>query len=102
MIIPAGCYQAVAEKAFEALEPEVSVVEETTEELHDLHSQQHTLVQRKISFEEELEMGEVISTRDIKKVLGMWEKVVEFVDKNYPEKVATKLTNSFRQSVKKI
>ena len=43
----------------------------TTEELHDLHSQQHTVVQRKISFEEEPEMEEVISTRDIK-ILGMW------------------------------
>lgn len=34
-------------------------------------------------------MVEVISTRDIKEILGMWEKVVEFVDKNHPEKVAT-------------
>ncbi|XP_015435170.1 PREDICTED: tigger transposable element-derived protein 1-like [Dufourea novaeangliae] len=109
--------EAVAERAFEGLEPEVSVVEEivslgksmglevderdvnglveeqsqelTTEELHDLHSQRHTVVQRKISFEEEPEMEEVISTRDIKEILGMWEKVVEFVDKNHPEKVAT-------------
>ncbi|XP_015429411.1 PREDICTED: tigger transposable element-derived protein 1-like [Dufourea novaeangliae] len=109
--------EAVAERAFEGLEPEVSVVEEivslgksmglevderdvnelveeqsqelTTEELHDLHSQQHTVVQRKMSFEEEPEMEEVISTRDIKEILGMWEKVVEFVDKNHPEKVAT-------------
>ncbi|XP_015437248.1 PREDICTED: tigger transposable element-derived protein 1-like [Dufourea novaeangliae] len=109
--------EAVAERAFEGLESEVSVVEEivslgksmglevdkrdvnelveeqsqelTTEELHDLHSQQHTVVQRKMSFEEEPEMEEVISTRDIKEILGMWEKVVEFVDKNHPEKVAT-------------
>jgi hypothetical protein len=109
--------EAVAERAFEGLEPEVSVVEEivslgksmglevderdvnelveeqsqelTTEELHDLYSQQHTVVQRKIGFEEEPEMEEVISTRDIKEILGMWEKVVEFVDKNHPEKVAT-------------
>lgn len=72
---------AVAEGAFKGLEPEVSVVEEivslgksmglevderdvnelveeqslelTTEELHDLHSQQHTVVQQKIIFEEE-------------------------------------------------
>ncbi|KFM77792.1 Tigger transposable element-derived protein 1, partial [Stegodyphus mimosarum] len=97
--------EAVAERAFEGLAPEVSVVEEivslrksmglkvderdvnklveeqvqklTTEELHDLHSQQHTVVQRKISFEEEIEMEEVILTRDIKEILGMWEKVVE-------------------------
>ncbi|XP_067138051.1 cytochrome P450 4C1-like [Centruroides vittatus] len=61
----------------------------TTEELHDLHSQQHTVVQRKISSEEKPEMEEVISTRDIKEILEMWEKVVEFVDKNHPEKVAT-------------
>ncbi|XP_035210407.1 tigger transposable element-derived protein 1-like [Stegodyphus dumicola] len=108
--------EAVAERAFEGFEPEMSVVEEivslgksmglevderdvkelveeqsqklTTEELHDLHSQQHTMVQRKISFEEEPEMEEVIPTRDTK-ILGMWEKVVEFVDKNHPEKVAT-------------
>ncbi|XP_067123812.1 tigger transposable element-derived protein 1-like [Centruroides vittatus] len=109
--------EAVVERAFEGLEPEVSVVEKivslgksmglevderdvnelveeqsqelTTEELHDLHSQQQTVVQRKISFEEEPEMEEVISTRDIKEILAMWEKVVEFVDKNHPEKVAT-------------
>jgi hypothetical protein len=51
--------------------------------------EKHTVVQRKIGFEEEPEMEEVISTRDIKEILGMWEKVVEFVDKNHPEKVAT-------------
>lgn len=89
---------AVAEGAFKGLEPEVSVVEEivslgksmglevderdvnelveeqslelTTEELHDLHSQQHTVVQQKIIFEEEPEVEEVISTRDIKEILG--------------------------------
>lgn len=109
--------EAVAERAFEGLEPEVSEVEEivslgksmglevderdvnelveepsqelTTEELDELHSQQHTVDQRKISSEQDPEMVEVISTRDIKEILGMWEKVVEFVDKNHPEKVAT-------------
>ena len=34
-------------------------------------------------------MEEVISTRDIKEILGMWKKFVEFVDENHPEKVAT-------------
>ena len=43
----------------------------TTEELHDLLSQQHTVVQRKFSFEEEPEMEEVISTRDIEEVLAL-------------------------------
>ncbi|XP_035204883.1 tigger transposable element-derived protein 1-like [Stegodyphus dumicola] len=109
--------EVVAERAFEGLEPKVSVVEElvslgksmslevderdvnelieeesqelSTKELHDLHLQQHTVVQRKISFEEEPEMEEVIPTRDIKQILEMWENVVEFVDKNHREKVAT-------------
>lgn len=34
-------------------------------------------------------MVEIISIRDVKDMLGMWENVLEFVYKNRPEKVAT-------------
>ena len=34
-------------------------------------------------------MEEVISTREIKEILGMWERVSQFVEKKHPEKVAT-------------
>ncbi|XP_058061708.1 tigger transposable element-derived protein 1-like [Anopheles bellator] len=47
----------------------------TTEELHDLLSQQHTVAQPEISFQEEPDMEAVISTRDIKEILGMWQKL---------------------------
>jgi hypothetical protein len=44
---------------------------------------------KKMMMSIELKREQVISTRDIKEILGMWEKVVKFVDKNHPEKVAT-------------
>ncbi|UYV74920.1 hypothetical protein LAZ67_12001808 [Cordylochernes scorpioides] len=93
--------EAVAERIYEELEPGVSVEEEivsmgksmgleveerdvnelieehtqelTTEEIQELQSQQHTEVMQVIGFEESEE--EVISTREIKEILGMWEKV---------------------------
>ena len=34
-------------------------------------------------------MEEVISTSEIKEILGMWERVSQFVEKKHPEKVAT-------------
>ncbi|UYV64177.1 K02A2.6-like [Cordylochernes scorpioides] len=40
-----------------------------------------------IGFEESEE--EVISTSEIKEILGMWERVSQFVEKKHPEKVAT-------------
>ena len=35
------------------------------------------------------EEEEVISTSEIKEILGMWERVSQFVEKKHPEKVAT-------------
>ncbi|UYV68704.1 hypothetical protein LAZ67_6000488 [Cordylochernes scorpioides] len=60
----------------------------TTEEIQELQSQQHTEVMQVIGFEESEE--EVISTSEIKEILGMWERVSQFVEKKkHPEKVAT-------------
>ena len=56
----------------------------TTEELQELQSQQHSGVLQEIGFEEE-----VISTSEIKEILGMWESVSQFVEKKHLEKVAT-------------
>ncbi|GFT17162.1 HTH CENPB-type domain-containing protein [Nephila pilipes] len=42
---------------------------------------------QEIGFEESEE--EVISTSEIKEILGMWERVSQFVEKKHPEKVAT-------------
>ncbi|GIY62867.1 hypothetical protein CDAR_122691 [Caerostris darwini] len=106
--------EAVAERIYEELEPGVSVEEEivslgksmgleveerdvnelieeytqelTTEEIQELQSQRHTEVMQEIGFEESEE--EVISTSEIKEILGMWESVSQFVEK-HPEKVAT-------------
>lgn len=108
--------EAVAERIYEELEPGMSVEEEivslgksmgleveerdvnelveehtqelTTEEIQELQSQQHTEVMQEIGFEES-EEEEVISTSEIKEILGMWERVSQFVEKKHPEKVAT-------------
>ena len=61
----------------------------TTDELQELQSQQHSGVLQEIGFEEEPEVEEVISTSEIKEILGMWERVSQFVEKKHPEKVAT-------------
>ncbi|GFS73947.1 tigger transposable element-derived protein 1 [Nephila pilipes] len=107
--------EAVAERIYEELEPGMSVEEEivslgksmgleveerdvnelieehtqelTTEEIQELQSQQHTEVMQEIGFEKSEE--EVISTSEIKEILGMWERVSQFVEKKHPEKVAT-------------
>ncbi|GIY54166.1 hypothetical protein CDAR_446231 [Caerostris darwini] len=104
--------EAVAERIYEELEPGVSVEEEivslgksmgveveerdvnelieeytqelTTEEIQELQSQQHTEVMQEIGFEESEE--EVISTSEIKEILGMWESVSQFVEKKTPRK----------------
>lgn len=109
--------ESVAERTFEGFEPEMPVEEEivslgksmglvmderdvnelveehsqelTTEELQELQSQQHSGVLQEIGFEEEPEVEEVISTSEIKEILGMWERVSQFVEKKHPEKVAT-------------
>ena len=60
-----------------------------TEELQELQSLQHSGVLQEIGFEEEPEVEEVISTSEIKEILGMWERVSQFVEKKHPEKVAT-------------
>ncbi|UYV73520.1 hypothetical protein LAZ67_10003933 [Cordylochernes scorpioides] len=102
----------VAERIYEELEPGVSVEEEivslgksmgleveerdvnelieehtqelTTEEIQELQSQQHTEVMQVIGFEESEE--EVISTSEIKEILGMWERVSQFVEKKNSQK----------------
>ncbi|GFT57167.1 uncharacterized protein NPIL_221721 [Nephila pilipes] len=47
--------------------------------------EQGVQVMQEIGFEEE----EVISTSEIKEILGMWERVSQFVEKKHPEKVPT-------------
>ena len=54
----------------------------TTEELQ---SQQHTQVRQEMGYEKE----EVTSTSEIKEILGMRERVSQFVEKKHPGKVAT-------------
>ncbi|GBM85363.1 hypothetical protein AVEN_91068-1 [Araneus ventricosus] len=109
--------ESVAERTFEGFEPEVPVEEEivslgksmglvmderdvnelieehsqelTTEELQELQSQQHSGVLQEIGFEEEPEVEDTISTSEIKEILGMWERVSQFVEKKHPEKFAT-------------
>ena len=61
----------------------------TTKELEKLLSQQHTEVPQEIGFEEEPEVEEVISTIEIKGILGMWGRVSHFMKKKNPGKVAT-------------
>ncbi|GLV39303.1 hypothetical protein CBL_13837 [Carabus blaptoides fortunei] len=103
--------KVVSEIDFERFEPEASVVEEiiylgkslglemeegdineliaehskvlTTEELKKLQMQQHAEV-----LQDAEEVSEVISTKEMKEVLGMWAKVSDFIKKK-PEKVAT-------------
>ncbi|XP_039624723.1 tigger transposable element-derived protein 1-like [Polypterus senegalus] len=59
----------------------------TMKELKELQAQQHTEVLQEISDAEEAE--EVISTSEIKEMLGMWEKLSDFIQKKHPEKVST-------------
>ncbi|GBM25870.1 Tigger transposable element-derived protein 1 [Araneus ventricosus] len=101
--------ESVAERTFEGFKPEVPVKEEivslgksmglvmderdmnelveehsqelTTEELQELQSQQHSGVLQEIGFEEEPEVEDTISTSEIKEILGMWERVSQFVEK---------------------
>ena len=55
-----------------------------------LQSQQHTEVLQEIVYEQESEEEEeVISASEIKKILGMWERASQFVEKKLPEKVLT-------------
>ncbi|KAK4324160.1 hypothetical protein Pmani_005163 [Petrolisthes manimaculis] len=61
----------------------------TTEELTELHMQQHTEVLQEIHSEEEETEPKEVNTSAIKEVLGMWEKITEFVEKEHPEKLST-------------
>ena len=109
--------EVVSERDFEGFKPEAAVVEEivslgksmglevdegdvnelveehseelTTEELKELQTQQHTKVLHEIGTAEEPEAEEVISTSEIKEMLGMWERLSEFIERKHPEKVAT-------------
>ncbi|XP_015417010.1 PREDICTED: tigger transposable element-derived protein 1-like [Myotis davidii] len=58
----------------------------TTQELKELQTQQHTEVLQEIDDMEEEE--EVISIGEIKEMLGMWEKLSDFIQKKHPEKIA--------------
>ncbi|XP_059549399.1 tigger transposable element-derived protein 1 isoform X1 [Myotis daubentonii] len=107
--------EVVSETDFERLEPEAAVVEEivslgksmgldvdegdinelmeehseelTTQELKELLTQQHTEVLQEIDDTEEEE--EVISVSEIKEMLGVWEKLSDFIQKKHLEKIAT-------------
>ncbi|XP_070268928.1 tigger transposable element-derived protein 1 isoform X2 [Myotis yumanensis] len=107
--------EVVSETDFERLEPEAAVVEEivslgksmgldmdegdinelieerseelTTQELKELQAQQHTEVLQEIDDTEEEE--EVISVSEIKEMLGVWEKLSDFIQKKHLEKIAT-------------
>ena len=63
----------------------------TTEELQELQSQQHSGVLQEIGFEEEPGVEEVISTREIKEILGMWERV----SRNTPKKLQLVVHRSY-------
>ena len=56
---------------------------------------QHTEVLQEISCEEEVEPEQVISTREIKDILAMWEKLSSFIEKKHPEKVSTGRASAF-------
>ncbi|XP_059540726.1 uncharacterized protein LOC132228401 [Myotis daubentonii] len=58
----------------------------TTQELKELQTQQHTEVLQEIN---DMEEEEVISVSEIKEMLGMWEKLSDFIQKKHPEKIAT-------------
>ncbi|XP_066231909.1 zinc finger MYM-type protein 6 isoform X4 [Saccopteryx leptura] len=109
--------EVVSERDFEGFEPEVSVVEEivslgksmglevneediddliekhseelTTEELKELQQQQQRMEVLQEVSREKPEVDEVISTSEIKEILGTWEKIKQFIEKTHPEKVAT-------------
>lgn len=58
-----------------------------------LQRHQHMEVLQEIGDAEEADW--VISTSEIKEILGMWEKLSDFIPKKYPEKVATGATTLF-------
>ncbi|XP_015415779.1 PREDICTED: uncharacterized protein LOC107182194 [Myotis davidii] len=58
----------------------------TTQELKELQTQQHTEVLQGIDDTEE---EAAISISEIKEMLGMWEKLSDFIQKKHPEKIAS-------------
>ena len=72
----------------------VELVEEhaeelTTEELKELQKIAHMEVMQELSSEEEVEEEKVLTSREIREILGMWQKVSDFVEKRHPEKLHT-------------
>ncbi|XP_064111358.1 tigger transposable element-derived protein 1-like [Macrobrachium nipponense] len=61
----------------------------TTDELKELQEQRHTEALTEATSEGEVTEPEIISTKDLKDILAMWERVAGFVEKNHPEKIAT-------------
>ncbi|GFS79358.1 uncharacterized protein NPIL_67731 [Nephila pilipes] len=83
------CEKSSAKKKMMSIELKREIIEKHEQgvRVQELQSQQHTEVMQEIGFEESEE--EVISTSEIKEILGMWERVSQFVEKKHPEKVTT-------------
>ncbi|XP_066531040.1 tigger transposable element-derived protein 1-like [Hoplias malabaricus] len=77
----------VNEDDIEDLVQEYSL-ELTTEELKELQQQQQQSEVLK-AWEEEAGGEEDVTTKEIKEVLSLWERVREFIEKKHPEKVST-------------
>ncbi|XP_064109669.1 tigger transposable element-derived protein 1-like [Macrobrachium nipponense] len=60
-----------------------------TDELKELQEQRHTEALTEATSEGEETEPEIISTKELKDILAMWERVAGFVEKNHPEKIAT-------------
>ena len=64
-------------------------------ELKELQMMQNMEVLLEISSKEEVQPEEVISTRKIKDMLAMWEKVSSFIEKKHPEKASSGRASHF-------
>ncbi|XP_068245155.1 tigger transposable element-derived protein 1-like [Palaemon carinicauda] len=78
----------------------VELVEEhaeefTTEELKELQKIAHMEVMVELSRKEEVEEEEVLTSREIREILGMWQKVSDFVEKRHPEKLHTRRASAY-------
>nr|XP_053627666.1 uncharacterized protein LOC128685187 [Cherax quadricarinatus] len=60
-----------------------------TEELDELHDQQHQEVLQDIRTTEAQDVEEYVSTSEIKEMLGIWERFSDFIEKKHPEKVSS-------------
>ncbi|GFT36534.1 hypothetical protein NPIL_52081 [Nephila pilipes] len=70
------CEKSSAKKKMMSIELKREIIEK---------HEQHTEVMQEIGFEESEE--EVISTSEIKEILGMWERVSQFVKRNTQKKL---------------